>query len=336
VLTGPFLSDPAGAGVMDDSPYAAAYRLAGELARRAATPYAFVKSVQSYLASGFTYDETPPRSAYPLEAFLFVNKLGYCQHFAGAMALLLRMGGVPARVAAGFTSGSYDRVTHQWVVADIDAHAWVEAWFPHYGWVRFDPTPAADPALGGRVPIRPAGALGGSSALTNLLASKLNHGTASASEPAARRSGGGSPMLVLGLIAAALAAGALVVAVWRAGSRRGIEQLLVEIERAMLRTGRPIAGGMTLAALERRVRGRPEAEGYIRAIRLARFANVGRLPTLRQRRALRAELRSGLGLAGALRALWALPPRWTRPKALWRPAPRGARPQSGSGTRRGA
>ena len=69
------------------------------------------------------------------------------------MALLLRMGGVPARVAVGFTNGSYNTSGHDYVVADIDAHAWVEAWFPHYGWVRFDPTPAVAPARGGKLPI---------------------------------------------------------------------------------------------------------------------------------------------------------------------------------------
>ncbi len=84
----------------------------------------------------------------------------------------------------------------------------------------------------------------------------------------------------------------------------------------MVRTGRPLAVGMTLAGLERRVRGRPEAEEYIRALRLSRFGTAGSAPTLRQRRALRAELRSGLGLAGALRALWALPPRWHAPQRL--------------------
>ena len=46
------------------------------------------------------------------------------------MALLLRMGGVPARVASGFTSGALDTTSHTWQVSDIDAHAWVEAWFP--------------------------------------------------------------------------------------------------------------------------------------------------------------------------------------------------------------
>ncbi len=66
------------------------------------------------------------------------------------MALLLRMGGLPARVASGFTAGVYEPVSRQWVVSDIDAHAWVEVWFPQYGWVRFDPTPAVAPARGGQ------------------------------------------------------------------------------------------------------------------------------------------------------------------------------------------
>jgi len=66
---------------------------------------------------------------------------------------------------------------------------------------------------------------------------------------------------------------------------------------------------VTLAALERRFRTSPEAAGYVQALRMARFAGQDGLPTLRQRRALRAQLRAGLGLVGALRALWALPPR---------------------------
>jgi hypothetical protein len=55
------------------------------------------------------------------------------------MALMLRMLGIPARVAVGFTSGKWDG--KQWVVADVNAHAWVEAWFDGYGWLPFDPTP---------------------------------------------------------------------------------------------------------------------------------------------------------------------------------------------------
>ena len=116
-------------------------------------------------ANGFSYDEYPPLTAYPLATFLFLNKLGYCQQFAGSMALLLRMGGVPARVATGFTTGAYDQNTKSWFVTDVDAHAWVEAWFPHYGWVTFDPTPAAAPARGGHAPISSLGTLNSANAL---------------------------------------------------------------------------------------------------------------------------------------------------------------------------
>jgi transglutaminase-like putative cysteine protease len=64
-----------------------------------------VRRVQSYLRRGFTYTETPPARRVPLDAFLFGDKVGYCQQFSGAMALLLRMGGVPARVATGLQPG---------------------------------------------------------------------------------------------------------------------------------------------------------------------------------------------------------------------------------------
>jgi hypothetical protein len=59
------------------------------------------------------------------------------------MALMLRYLGVPARVAVGFSSGTYDAKTGVWTVTDHDAHAWVEAWFRGFGWLPFDPTPAA-------------------------------------------------------------------------------------------------------------------------------------------------------------------------------------------------
>jgi hypothetical protein len=55
------------------------------------------------------------------------------------MAVMLRMLGIPARVAVGFTSGTFDDGT--WVVTDHEAHAWVEVWFAGEGWVPFDPTP---------------------------------------------------------------------------------------------------------------------------------------------------------------------------------------------------
>jgi hypothetical protein len=57
------------------------------------------------------------------------------------MAVMLRTLGIPARVAAGFTSGRYDGNNERWIVADRNAHTWVEAWFDGFGWLPFDPTP---------------------------------------------------------------------------------------------------------------------------------------------------------------------------------------------------
>jgi hypothetical protein len=294
------------------SKYARDYRLARRLAAGAATPYDFALAVETYLRQGYTYNENPPQSALPLDSFLFDSKLGYCQQFAGAMALLLRMGGVPARVAVGFTPGRLDTATHQWLVTDFDAHAWVEAWFPHYGWVTFDPTPPADPALGGRTPIAgtaisTAGATPLGSAVethpgANTAATR--HGGASGG---ARAAGGGGLGIELAAIAA-LAALALVLLATK--PLRSVDALVAELEGALRRMGRPLPVGATLAGFERRVSGSPDASAYVRGLRVARFGGAHDLPTRRQRRALRRELRLARGLFGGLRALWALPPRW--------------------------
>ena len=109
----------------------------------ARTPYGAVVAIETWLRStgGFAYDQSPPptEGSSPLAHFVVEGKRGYCQHFAGAMALMLRFLGIPARVAAGFTSGK--REDGGWTVTDHNAHTWVEVWFPGYGWLAFDPTP---------------------------------------------------------------------------------------------------------------------------------------------------------------------------------------------------
>jgi transglutaminase-like putative cysteine protease len=125
------------------------YDVARRVAGTARTPYAAVLAIESWLRQGgrFTYDESPPRSSGPpLVSFLTRTKAGYCQHFAGAMAAMLRMLGIPSRVAVGFTSGTPEDGT--WVVTDHNAHAWVEVWFEGQGWIPFDPTPGRG-TLGG-------------------------------------------------------------------------------------------------------------------------------------------------------------------------------------------
>jgi transglutaminase-like putative cysteine protease len=126
-------------------PYAAVYERARTIVGRATNPYAATVALEAWFRTGggFVYDESPRRARNlpPLVFFVTRSKEGYCQHFAGAMALMLRYLGIPSRVAAGFTSGTYDRDNHVWNVTDRNAHTWVEVWFRGFGWLPFDPTP---------------------------------------------------------------------------------------------------------------------------------------------------------------------------------------------------
>ncbi|MBV9417423.1 MAG: transglutaminase domain-containing protein, partial [Solirubrobacterales bacterium] len=128
------------------SPYAGMYRLARRLAWRRRSSYDVAVAMVNYLQANYSYGEQPPRRRFPLEAFLFTDGVGYCQQFSGAMALMLRMDGIPARVAAGFLPGSYDATTRRYVVRAVDAHSWVEVYFAGIGWVPFNPTPSRNSA----------------------------------------------------------------------------------------------------------------------------------------------------------------------------------------------
>jgi hypothetical protein len=101
------------------------------------------------------------------------------------------------------------------------------------------------------------------------------------------------------------------------------DELLAELERALARAGRPLRTGTTLAGLEHRFRTAPDAQEYVRTLRLARFAGAPARPEPRLRRGLREALRDGLGATGRLRALWALPPRVTVRRGGSEPPPEG-------------
>jgi hypothetical protein len=126
-------------------PYLPLARLAETVAGGARTPYGAVEDLERWFVSSgtFRYSNHPPVSKPALVGFVTRTHAGYCQYFAGAMALMLRYLGIPARVAVGFAGGTYDPKQRVWNVSDREAHAWVEVWFKGYGWVPFDPTPAA-------------------------------------------------------------------------------------------------------------------------------------------------------------------------------------------------
>jgi protein-glutamine gamma-glutamyltransferase len=290
------------------SPYARVLALAQQLQRGGSTPYAYLASIERLLSHGYGYDENPPRRQFPLTSFLFSDRRGYCQQFAGSMALLLRMGGIPARVAVGFTTGAYDKSARTYRVSDLDAHAWVEAWFPRYGWVPFDPTPATAPARGGQPAPRPSH-VSHSKAPRPPAAKRTKPQPAPSTRNSLPQVKSGGSSWVAPVIVVALLVLLGTVALLLRSREPSVEQLVAELERALRRSGRAAPASTTLASLEQRFRSSPEAAGYVRALRLLRYgAGEGR-PSATGRRALRSQLRSGLGVFGVLRTLWALPPR---------------------------
>ena len=118
--------------------------LAENITRTATNDYDRSLEIQNYLRKNFGYTLNPPdiNPSDPIGSFLFVSKQGYCEYFASAMAIMLRAIGVPARLVNGFQTGSYNRFGNDFVVRARDAHSWVEVYFPRYGWIQFDPTPA--------------------------------------------------------------------------------------------------------------------------------------------------------------------------------------------------
>ncbi len=90
---------------------------------------------------GYTLELPATASADPLSRFLFERKKGHCEYFASAMAVLLRVQGIPARIATGFLGGEFNPISGFYVIRASDAHSWVEAWTPGLGWTAFDPTP---------------------------------------------------------------------------------------------------------------------------------------------------------------------------------------------------
>ncbi|HEX5493928.1 MAG TPA: DUF3488 and transglutaminase-like domain-containing protein, partial [Mycobacteriales bacterium] len=167
------------------------------------TPYDRTLAIFDYFLgpdSGFIYSLStkPGTSGNDLVDFL-TNRQGFCQQYSSAMALMLRVARVPARVVVGYTPGA--RRDGRWVVRTDNAHAWVEAYFAGLGWVPFDPTP-----LPGNSRIeQPYAPRPGDSATPNPSAGSatVSPGTRATDPnklPAADRQGGGSGGAHAGLV----------------------------------------------------------------------------------------------------------------------------------------
>jgi hypothetical protein len=295
------------------------YGIASRITAGAPTMYDAVQRIERYLNRNFTYSEKPRAAQYPLNAFLFRDKFGYCQQFSGAMALMLRMAGVPARVAAGFAPGSLNRDSGEYRVRDLDAHSWVEVYFNGIGWVTFDPTPAAAPAEAQAADINPTSSTGGAvnGSRNGLAAPDPKAGAGGAAADGS--DGGASGWLlvpVLLLAAAGVLAWRLVRRVRRMGAAELAEAQLAELRRALAWLDWDVPANTTLLALEGRL-GRaagPAAARYAAALRAYRYdPRSPGAPSLRERRALRRDLTARTGLRGRLVGLAAIPPGGPRP-----------------------
>lgn len=106
---------------------------------------AAARRIEEHLLSGryaYTLDRSdvdPNRE--PVEDFLFHRRRGHCEYFASAMTVLCQLVGIRARVINGYHGGQWNATGGYYVVAEEDAHSWVEVYTHSRDWERFDPTP---------------------------------------------------------------------------------------------------------------------------------------------------------------------------------------------------
>lgn len=204
-------------------------QLAVRVTANANNPYDQAMAIESYLRSTYRYSLTPPVTPPgkdPIDQFLFSSKTGYCQFFATAMGDMLRSIGIPTRLVNGFGPGGPTSLAGQYAVTESDAHTWVEAYFPGYGWIPFEPTPQPGyPSIGrGLAPVIPAVSAPTPAAAASPISARP--GTASAARPQAQAAVFANPGFNLwpGLLVALLLIGGVAAGMLRRRPRtmRGV------------------------------------------------------------------------------------------------------------------
>lgn len=123
--------------------------LAFELTREYDNIYDKAVALEGYLRQ-ISYNEdieAPPSDRDAVDYFLFDSREGYCNYYASAMAVMARAVGIPARIAVGYAGGEYTEERDGYWVRRSNAHAWVELYFPGYGWIEFEPTAGEPPIM---------------------------------------------------------------------------------------------------------------------------------------------------------------------------------------------
>jgi len=165
-----------------------------------------------------------PPGVGTVDEFLFGDRIGFCAQISSALAVMLRSLGVPAREAVGYVPGPYNPITDLYDIEAKDAHAWVQVWFPGFGWQSFDPTavvPAANPAPGATIAHEAAHVLGA------------------------------VPPLPAGAVLGGAGLGVALLRGWRRRPRSWAEAVTRRVERAGRRRRRPRGAGETLSEYAR-------------------------------------------------------------------------------------
>ncbi|MCU1284346.1 MAG: transglutaminase-like protein [Acidobacteriales bacterium] len=118
--------------------------LAKTVTQNSNSTYEKASAIERYLQNtyGYTLDmEAIPDGVDAVTYFLFWRKKGHCEYFSSAMAIMLRTQGIPSRIVNGFRNGEFNDISGSYIIRAKDAHSWVEAYIPGYGWATFDPTP---------------------------------------------------------------------------------------------------------------------------------------------------------------------------------------------------
>jgi transglutaminase-like putative cysteine protease len=117
-------------------PYPRVAALAARITAHAPNTLAKVLALERWMSIHTRYSTDIP----PLDEFLFGHRRGFCEQISTSLAVMLRTLGVPTREATGYVPGPYNPITDLYDVQAKDAHAWVQVWFPGFGWQSFDPT----------------------------------------------------------------------------------------------------------------------------------------------------------------------------------------------------
>ncbi|MCC6495250.1 MAG: transglutaminase domain-containing protein, partial [Propionibacteriaceae bacterium] len=286
-------------------------------------------SLRDFLRSGaFTYSTvvSPGSTLQTLDDFLLGSRVGYCEQFAGGLAVMARMLGIPSRVVVGFLPGK--KVDGRWEVNARNMHAWTEVYFDDgVGWVPLDPTPGS--AVGITQPSSSTSARTVEPSIRPSSASATAVPTVAPVTPAGQTGQGSAAALLV--VAGGLAGAALVafgprlarrLVRWRrlavrADPRVAVEYAWAEVQAVFVDQGEDWPAGSSrqvLAALG------PELDGRARA-------ELAALALLVERARYSGEPVTGTGLAErvavvtrGMKKRWAAPTAWLRrwwPQSLW-------------------